>query len=343
MRLPDYKLTEMLAYEAFIRRAAEIDMPFMLKGSYVTRQYFNDPMNRIPADMDWLYTAPINDISAAEDAFSNWATAVTEHVMHDGVVFTSFNKHAFWRMLDYAMADDFPTVNTDLSCTVEGEELGQLQLDISFNLPVDVPPVPLLYKPLSGKPFIIPYTAPIGLQVAWKLHQTLVSLRWKDIFDLINLLQHPLYNEEAVEQTVHALINECLKDNINLYQINILTTDFEDLFRPISLNDSWNLWRHKQSLSSTLSVYDYAENITNAALLPYNLSVFKQQFTDGLRKSGFTEYCYKKIQSFIQDDEPTSNPMQNIEAKVIDQPIKNQDQLQRKPKSFLHLLRRLFK
>jgi len=335
----------MLAYEAFIRRAAEIDMPFMLKGSYVTRQYFDNPMNRIPADMDWLYTASLAGVEEAEKAFSKWATAVTEYPMHDGVVFKSFSENAFWRMIDYAMADDFPTVNTDLSCSVEGNGFETLQLDISFNLPVEAPPVPLLYKPLKGQPFTIPYTAPISLQVAWKLHQTLVRLRWKDILDLIYLLQHPLYNQEAIQQTLDALVKECRKDNINLSRIKLLVTDdLKNFFQSRSLIDSWNWWRHQQhAVHYPYSSFDRAEFITDVTLLPINLSVFTQQFADALYKSGFTEHCRKSLQNYFKYEEKIKRSKQNVETKTVNQPTKNQLPQKSNSRGILQLFRKLFK
>lgn len=59
MLSPVHSTIELLAYEAFIRRASELGLPFMLKGSYVTRQYFTDPALRTPHDLDWVYMLPI--------------------------------------------------------------------------------------------------------------------------------------------------------------------------------------------------------------------------------------------------------------------------------------------
>ena len=38
--------------EAFMKRASELDMPFMVKGSIITRQYFPNPEMRKVADLD---------------------------------------------------------------------------------------------------------------------------------------------------------------------------------------------------------------------------------------------------------------------------------------------------
>lgn len=122
MPIPEEKIVAMLAYEAFLRRASRVNLPFMLKGSYVTRQYFMNPEERIPNDLDWVYLHPIAHIEEARSIFDDWVIKVTEMYERDGVQFQSFKENAFWRMLDYAMADDFPTINTDLKCWVDREE-----------------------------------------------------------------------------------------------------------------------------------------------------------------------------------------------------------------------------
>ena len=155
-----------LAYEAFIRRAAELDQPFMLKGSYVTRQYFEHPADRIPGDLDWVYLEPIADVATARALFDEWVTQITELSLPDGVVFRSFRENAFWRSIDYAMGDDFPTVSTDVECWIDGEHFEGLWIDISFNLPIDLPSELLEYRPLQGDTFLIAHTTPLALQVA---------------------------------------------------------------------------------------------------------------------------------------------------------------------------------
>src|SRR4028118_2026916 len=98
MQIPEGKIIAMLAYEAFLRRASEVDLPFMLKGSYVTRQYFADPTERIPNDLDWVYLHPLSDAEEARKVFDHWVTQVTETYERDGVQFQSFRENAFWRM-----------------------------------------------------------------------------------------------------------------------------------------------------------------------------------------------------------------------------------------------------
>lgn len=240
MELEDFQL---IAYEAFIRRAAEIGMPFMLKGSYVTRQYFSNPQDRIPGDLDWLYLNPIDNVEESRKIFDDWATKVTEYFIDDGVKFRSFRENAFWRRIDYAMADDFPTINTDLVCWIDGQEFNYFSLDISYNLPLECPPVPLRYQPLRGNAFTVPYTAPIALQVAWKIHQTLVRPRFKDLFDLIFLVQHPDFDEVALGVMLQALVNECAFDEVDEKNLHwFLRYEFERLLDPKEFI-TWELWR----------------------------------------------------------------------------------------------------
>ena len=87
MTIPARKLNEMLVYEAVLRRAAEVNLPFILKGSYLTRQYFPDPLDRIPADLDWVYLEHIDNPRDAELKFDEWMIAVTEYKMFDGITF----------------------------------------------------------------------------------------------------------------------------------------------------------------------------------------------------------------------------------------------------------------
>lgn len=236
---------QLIAYEAFIRRAAEVDMPFMLKGSYITRQYFPNPQDRIPRDLDWLYLHPIDNVEESRAIFNDWATKVTEHFIDDGVKFRSFRENAFWRMIDYAMADDFPTVNTDLMCWVDGQEFEYFHLDISYNLPFECPPVSLQYQPLRRNAFTVPHTTPIALQVSWKIHQSLVRPRHKDLFDLIFLVQHPSFDENALKVMLQALVNECHFDEIDEKELNwFLGYEFEKLFDKNPVYEvNWEVWR----------------------------------------------------------------------------------------------------
>ena len=286
----DQQSFELLAYEAFIRRASELGLPFMLKGSYVTRQYFPDPALRIPHDLDWVYLHPIGSAEEAERIFTEWATWTTELGHDDGVRFRSFRENPFWRILDYAMADDFPTTNTDLVCWVDGEQFDRFLLDISFNLPLDVPSEPLWYQPVRGEPFIVPHATPLALQVAWKLHQTLVRPRFKDLFDLLYLLRHPDFTPAVRQQTMAALAKECAADTTNLGCLRwLLAGNLAPLFTETRVAEVWRIWRYNRpdGYWSSLLHGKWAATITNPSLLPQNLVSFQQLLQEAFRHAGF--------------------------------------------------------
>ncbi|GAB5527332.1 MAG: hypothetical protein Roseis2KO_52040 [Roseivirga sp.] len=289
MELTEQQQMAMLAYESFIRRASEINMPFMLKGSYVTRQYFPEGVPRIPADLDWVYMHHIDEPNTANNIFSQWITLVTEHTTDDSVQFRSFSENAFWRMMDYAMADDFPTVNTDIRCWVNGVQF-DFDLDISFNLEVNGAATSLEYRPLKGSSFLVPYTAPLHLQVAWKIHQTLVRPRMKDLFDLMYLVQHKDFDREILLQSFDALLKECLADEVNLSQLeDFLNYRLDKLFEKVSLTDTWNYWRLGRESENTwyFGRNDQASCITNANRLPVKLALFIDQFRQNMEAAGF--------------------------------------------------------
>lgn len=283
----DARHLEKLAHEAFIRRAAAFDAPFMLKGSYVTRQYFDNPADRIPNDLDWVCVRRLPDSATAQALFNEWATGVTELVLDDSVTFRSFRENAFWRMIDYAMTDDFPTVNTDLLCWVNGEEV-ELSLDVSFNLPLEAPSVPLLYCPEQGPPFQVPHTVPLALQVSWKLHQTLVRPRFKDVFDLTHLLRHPAFDTAAQQQCLSALAAECRADNTDFGRLRwLLQGELVPLWRDVSAEVAWLAWRHGHppGRSTSWLFFEQAEHITNPANLPETLSVFEGQLREAFQRT----------------------------------------------------------
>lgn len=209
-------LEEFCLQEALIRRSAKVNKNFMLKGSHVTRQYFDNPTNRMPMDIDFVCLTPLPDRQTAENILNDWLIAVTRYQTNDGVYFVDFAENAFWRQIDYAMHDDFPTVATDIECYINGK-CYEIYLHVSFNLPIPFEPVPLLFKTAIDE-FIYPKTVPLSLQIAWKIHQSLVRPRLKDIYDLTHLakrVSHP----QIVNDAMTALLEECQKDNIRLDKI----------------------------------------------------------------------------------------------------------------------------
>jgi hypothetical protein len=242
--------------------------------------------------LDWNYLGILSNVEDAERTFNAWATAVTETHLADGVQFRSFRENAFWRMIDYAMADDFPTVNTDLKCWLDGVEF-EFTMDVSFNLDVEVPAIALIYKPLRGDYFVVPNTVPLALQVSWKMHQTLVRPRFKDLFDLIHLLQHPDFNAQTLNDALQALVNECSVDKVDLMRYKYLIfNDLDKLYPNNSIDDNWHSWRHKtdrvREFPNNLINHETANEITDESKLPVGLFHFKKMFYEALEKAGFT-------------------------------------------------------
>ncbi len=278
--LDDDELRRLCAYEGFIRRSCQVAQPFMLKGSYITRQYFDDMTDRLPADLDFvcLTQIPTYDSNTAESLLSKWVQAITMTQCADGVFFTQFKENRFWRMIDYAMHDDFPTVNTDLSCTVDGV-LVELDLDVSLNLPMSLTPVPLQYvTPLDS--FYLPYTVPLALQIAWKIHQTIVRPRLKDLYDLTYLAKK-VTESAMVEDALWALIEECEKDNIKPKRIHTFFHYQQNKILPKSMSKNW------QTDRSWLLAY--------CPKIEEKLEDFFQHFADSMQSAGFTSQALRDV------------------------------------------------
>lgn len=260
-----YETRELVVLEALLRRAALVKMPFVLKGSLLTRQYLSDRNLREVDDVDFLYAGKITDAEQAREIFTEWMIQVTELDLDDGVMFRSFRENAFWRYIDYAMADDFPTVNTDIAYCFKNEweensEYDEFYLDVSFNLELNIQPIPLKYVPLFGESFLVPYTVPLSVQVAWKLHQTIVRPRFKDLYDLRHLLSNSLYDRRALKETLQTLVDECSMDpSITKAAIKkVLVDDLYDLYS--SLENDYDLRNYAGSLDRQLY---YMEVVTD--------------------------------------------------------------------------------
>ncbi|KQY87336.1 hypothetical protein ASD24_05610 [Paenibacillus sp. Root52] len=274
-----------IALEALLRRASHVGMPFVLKGSLLTRQYLSNRDIRDAEDIDFLYMGKVEDDQQAKKLFTDWMIQVTELDLNDGVMFRSFRENAFWRRIDYAMADDFPTINTDLAYYFTSEPRQEdtyeeeLFLDISFNLDMEVAPIPLTYQPLMGEPFVVPYTVPLSVQVAWKLHQTIVRPRFKDLYDLSFLLTHPTYDKQTLQQTLQALVNECHIDpSITDAAIKkVLVDDLVDLRVELSEYD----------------LRDYAGSLNT----DYYYSEFATKLREIMNQAGINIHAYENLPS----------------------------------------------
>lgn len=234
--------------EAFLRRSMIVDRSFLLKGSLLTRQYFSNLKLREVGDIDFWYIEKIPDREKAYKIFTDWIVQVTEMDLNDGVKFRSFREHPYWRDVDYFMPEEYPTVNTDITYGSVDEDEDEfeefLMVDVTFNLELDVLPVPLKYRTTQGDHIDLPYTPSLSTQVAWKLHQTIVRPRFKDLYDLKYLLSHPSYDERARKETLQILLNECSVDqSITKEDIKkVLVDDLRNLYPRVSDDYELKKW-----------------------------------------------------------------------------------------------------
>lgn len=298
MNIKDSKLNEMIAYEAFIRRASELELPFMLKGSYVTRQYYPKPEMRTPMDLDWLYMENLTDVDEATTRFNEWAIAVTElEGLDDNAQYLSFSNNAFWRSIEYAMHDDFPTVNTDLDAFVNGKRQ-DLYIDVSFDHQFQFPAESLYYTPIYGEPFIVPYAVPLALQISWKMHQTIVRPRFKDLIDLIYLIGHETYTSETKVNVLQALVDECHMDRIRPAKIKLLFKGaIRDLYKHADIDESWNHWiSPKREHNPYFMPYqDKAHHMVDTSLIPNSLDDFIAFFNEKMDAAGLGKAAFKEL------------------------------------------------
>lgn len=210
----------MRAMESFLRRAAIVNHPFMLKGSLLTRQFMDLPQARLAKDLDFVLLGKHVDSDELHQYLTDWVDLVLAVQVGDGIEFDNFSPEVYWSRIDYAMDEDFPTVNTSISWQSPNKEVRIIDLDVSFNIPVEPSPVAINYMDLDGKTFEMPCCCPIALQVAWKLHQTIVRPRAKDFYDLWHLLSHPSFDSQALNDCLQALVNECAADKRDVKALN---------------------------------------------------------------------------------------------------------------------------
>ncbi len=276
--------------EGFLRRAALVGGPFALKGSYVTRQYIRDGWRRIPGDLDWVGTGELN-----EAELNQWITAVTETELDDGIRFRSFKENAFWRMIDYAMDDDFPTVNTDILAWVGKSEYEISSMDVSFGLKLMPAPQRLDYRPQFGYPFTLPMACLLELQLAWKLHQCLVRPRFKDIFDLTMLLRENAVDSKVVWQ---ALQDECRHDGTHVERFDWL------LDGSIRQHPAWSgrVANDFQGWRNDPGFYSWepplARIYVGETKVPPTLKEFLAELAEELKRTGFTPVVPAKPANF---------------------------------------------
>ena len=265
------------AYEGLIRRSAQSHQyfPFMLKGSFLTRQYFPSHIERKPQDLDWICLEPLADRHDAKNHLKDWIHYLTTVELNDGIRYTSFSKDNFWWELDYVMSEDFPTVSTHISAWVDGQKI-ELEIDVSFNLEIHDLYENLTFHPLLGHNFKLTQTPPLATQIAWKLHQCMVNPRYKDIFDLTYLLRHAFFQDIFAQlSAVKTLKAECKRDRI-------LISDHlsaSKLILPEARRTLAQHWQHERQ----------GFNFTDLKNIPESFENFWNHFTQALIDTEFLE------------------------------------------------------
>lgn len=213
---------KVLLYEAFLIRTTFVDKEFVLKGSLLTRQEIEDKTDRAPGDLDFLYLGKEKDPDKVGVIFTEWL----EEVMYIGVDdFCGFQMDGdhFWWGIDYAMDDDFPTTGTSITGHFHHHH-EDINIDITWNLPSNFEPISKMYTTESGDKFLLKKSIPVPVQIAWKLHQTIIRPRSKDLIDIVLLLRANKLNKQEIELLVNVFKEECNHGDIDSNRILLFTS-----------------------------------------------------------------------------------------------------------------------
>lgn len=291
MELDPAKHAEIKAYEEIIRRAALINAPFMLKGSFVTRSYFPNPENRIPGDLDWVYLEKMTDPKETERIFTNWLRQIVA-MEGQGSIKLNLPENHYWLMVDYAMEDDFPTVYGCLTFWDDALKTGDdLDIEISFNLPVKNESLPCAIQLLDQSIVNFPHCPTLEIQIAWKLHQCIIRPRFKDIVDLDAMFRSTSYRDIMRDKIIDLLLEECQLNKDNTFLIaSFFAQDYEVLFQRMDLKQEWLNWRITPRKFGNYSA-SICEEIFPNWHVPKNFYDLLDSFTVLLRTKGFTQDC----------------------------------------------------
>ncbi len=258
--LAEDKLLKLIAIDAFLRRISDFYEPFMVKGSTITRLYFDDYKARIPEDIDFVYFGHIKNTQDAQEIFTSWTDKATQKKLKDGIIFKKFSKYSNWQNIDYAMNEDFPTVFGVLRAEINNKKIF-IDIEISFNLEILANPIENIY-PTPKDTIYLPYTAPLSIQIAWKIHQCIINPRFKDFYDLAFLV-NKLNCYPDIDILFKILINECRRDKISKmvikkffdYQIPKNLGDFYSIDKKLQIDKNYQ-WHYEELSERFEQVFD---------------------------------------------------------------------------------------
>lgn len=280
------------ANEGFLRRASMIGSEFMLKGSFLSREYFPSAQYRVPQDLDFVSLSHETNSEFIESTLSKWLNAVTQFPLDDGLVFQPFSVHTSWGIADYQNdITDFETFYNQIRVKLNEQEL-TLGIDISIHLKLLEPPEPLILKTAIDELYM-PYTAPICTQIAWKLSQSIILPRLKDIYDLSYLVSH--INHEKMRHQVMQIMLDDIRPIKYCYERIAPFFDYhlKDLFSTApNLNNINTLYKFylSQYQNELIHYCPYSEN---------HLDEFNKHFKNAMHNAGFTREWINQHYGFL--------------------------------------------
>ena len=242
MIVMDYKMEELEIKEELMIYIAN-HLPFIVKGSFLTRQYHKDPLARLKSggDIDLIYTGSVCTIPKPDtydyDTYHTYIREVEkllkpelidilyklEEIMTRKLelterpqfileledlgydrIFKESNTISLF-LVNYAADGDFTTVGLEIC-----DRKLYVEIDIAIDMPIHFQPETILYKTMTGKKVTLKNTTPLIYQTAWKIHQILVRPRLKDLDDVIRFLPHIDFEDRHnFELFFDEIISEC--------------------------------------------------------------------------------------------------------------------------------------
>ncbi len=242
-------------------------LPFIVKGSFLTKQYHKDPQARLKSggDIDLIYhgsNGTIPKLCAFDyesrtqflqeagkmlkhellDIFYKLEEIMTrrlelterpgfilelEYIGFDDIFERSYSIYPF--LVNYAADGDFATIGLEIS-----DPYFFTEIDIAIDMPVHFQPETILYRTLTGKEVMLKNTTPLIYQTAWKIHQIIVRPRLKDLDDVIRFLPHIDFKDRHnFEIFFDEIISEC-----KLTDEKTGKTSIDTLKRPFTKEDA---------------------------------------------------------------------------------------------------------
>lgn len=217
------------------------NLPFVAKGSFLTKQYHQNPLKRLGngGDIDLIYYKDIKldkpeitdydsyheYIRQIEKLLQPEITAIlykAEELLQEKLHLFEpsefikilnepdgysriFKDELNFYLVNYALDGDFTTVGLCI-----GDYGYEIDIDIAVDMPISFEPERILYKKLDENEVYLEKTTPLLYQMAWKTHQMICRPRIKDMDDILKFILYvDLDNEENFKLFFDEIINEC--------------------------------------------------------------------------------------------------------------------------------------